>query len=40
MIVKIYSGGGRLARAAGEKTRGGLLYRLFMKWFGDSKLRA
>lgn len=40
MVVKVYRGGGRQARAAGDKTRGSLLYRLFMKWFGASKLRA
>lgn len=40
MIVKVYKGGGRQARTAAKKARGGVFYRLFMKWFGAPELRA
>ncbi|MCS6625220.1 hypothetical protein N0B44_20115 [Roseibacterium beibuensis] len=40
VIVKEYKGGGRQARPAARKSRGGLVYRLFMKWFGASDIRA
>ena len=39
MIVNEYKGGGRQARLASRKIRGGLLYRLFMKWFGGGGFR-
>ena len=39
MIVNEYKGGGREARPAVRKARGGLLYRLFMKWFGGAGFR-
>ena len=40
MVVKMYKGGGRQARPATGKPRGGVIYRLFMKWFGAPDLRA
>lgn len=40
MIVNEYKGGGRQARPAGRKRRGGILYRLFMKWFRGAGFRA
>ena len=40
VIVKVYKGGGRQARPAGSKIRGGFVYRLFMKWFSGADLRA
>lgn len=40
MIVNEYRGGGRRARLAGRRARGGLIYRLFMKWFGTARFRA
>lgn len=33
MIVNEYRGGGRTARTARPKARGGWLYRLYMSWF-------
>ena len=39
MIVNEYKGGGRQARPASRTPRGGLLYRLFMKWFGGGGFR-
>jgi len=40
VIVNEYKGGGRQARLAARTGKGGLLYRLFMRWFGASKFRA
>jgi len=40
MTVKLYKDGGRQARPAAGKPPGGVFYRLFMKWFGTSELRA
>jgi hypothetical protein len=40
MIVKVYKGGGRQARPAGGARQGGLVYRLFMRWFGRGSFRA
>jgi hypothetical protein len=40
VIVHEYKGGGRQARPARRKTRGGFFYRLFMKWFGGTGFRA
>jgi len=32
MVLKIYKGHGRNAQTTDEKNRGGLLYRMFMRW--------
>ena len=40
MVVDEYKGGGRRARLAVRKVRGGFIYRLFMKWFGAARFRA
>lgn len=40
VIVKEYKGGGRQARLAARKAKGGWIYRLFMRWFGGAGFRA
>ena len=40
MIISEYRGGGRQARPVRRGPRGGLVYRLFMRWFGAERFRA
>jgi len=35
MILKIYKGRGRNAQSFEGKKRGGLLYRIFMRWLAE-----
>ena len=40
MIISEYRGGGRQARPVRRGPRGGLVYRLFMRWFEAERFRA
>jgi hypothetical protein len=40
MVVRMVSGRGRSARWSQDRRTGGLLFRVFMAWFGRGDIRA